>query len=111
LFINRIIVVSEDEIVKKKVTFEKRNPDPQYFCSTIYANFPALGDQAFNLWRMEKDNPLLIPLEARIDNAVALCEFVDLNRSHLYIKPLVGILQFCCLHRFYIHYLVYFFAG
>ena len=68
---------------------EKRNADPEYFQRIIHQNFPRLNGRAFSVYRMGKDKPVLIPLENNVDSAVALCNYEDLNRSHIYVKPIL----------------------
>ena len=80
-------ILLADGVEKKKVQFEKRNPDPDYFRSRIQTEFPRLAGRAFRLFRMERNRTELIALPDDVNNAVALCDHDQLNRSHLYIKP------------------------
>ena len=85
-----------NKIERKQVSFEKRNECSEYFQSTIYASFPRLGGRPFKLWRMEKDKTELIPLD--VENSVALCQNVELNRSCVYVKPMVCKLGMLALY-------------
>src|SRR6218665_693734 len=90
---------------KKKVTFEKRNADPSYFAETLCNEFPSLQGKEFSLWRLGCTNATnetktsLIPLPSEINNAVALCDCEELNRSCLYIKP--QVLYMYLLHKLF----------
>ena len=79
-----------DGVKKKKVQFEKRNPDPDYFRSRIRTEFPQLEGREFRLFRMERNRTELIALPDDVNNVMALCDHDELNRSHLYIKPVVS---------------------
>ena len=78
------------DIEKKRVQFEKRNPDPVHFRSTIQTAFPRLAGREFRLFRMERNKTELIALSDDVNNVVTLWQQDELNRSHLYVKPLVG---------------------
>ena len=79
----------KNEIDKRSIKFEKRNADPEYFSQTIHTNFVRLQGQPFNLFYMERDKPDLKALPPDINNVVALLNYEQLKRSHIYVKPVV----------------------
>ena len=81
----------EKDIEKRKIMFEKRNDDPAYFSNTIYTNFPRLQGRPFELFHMERDKPELKALPLDVDNVVSLLNCEELKRSHIYVKPRLGI--------------------
>jgi hypothetical protein len=75
---------------------ERHNADPGYFRSTVLDNFPELSGYAnmFSLWQLRGNKTELVPLSAQINNAMALCRMKDeLNRSCVYIRPIVSLLK------------------
>jgi hypothetical protein len=77
---------------KKRIRVEKRNADPEYFRQTLFTNFPALVDSGvFSLWQMRENKTSLIAVPERVNNALALCQYEELNRSHVYIRPQANI--------------------
>jgi len=78
-----------DVIEKKIIKLEKRNTDPTYLSNTIHSNFPRLQGQPFSLFHMEQNKPEMKALPADVNNVVALLNYEELKRSHLYVKPQV----------------------
>jgi hypothetical protein len=80
-----------DAFDKKHITLEKRNTSPEYFRRTICENFPQLSDEVggFSLWQVRGNKTDLVPVPANIDNADALCQCEELNRSCVYVRPQV----------------------
>jgi len=78
---------------KKDIQFEKRNLDPDYFKQKILDNFPELPELAnvFSLWQLRENKPELVPLFNTINNAKALCDYKELNRSCVYVRAGVSI--------------------
>ena len=88
----------ENEIDKRNIKFEKRNADPGYFSHTIHTNFARLQGQPFNLFHMERDKPDLKALPPDVNNVVALLNYEQLKRSHIYVKPMVCYKQLKLSH-------------
>jgi len=70
---------------------ERQNTDPKYLREKICEAFPELfrGDGVggtFKLWQLRESHTELIPLPADVNNAHALLNFNELNRSCVYVK-------------------------
>jgi len=70
---------------------ERENTDQQYLYDKICEAFPELsvGDgvgRTFKLWQLRESRTELIPLPADVNNAHALLNFNELNRSCVYVK-------------------------
>jgi len=78
---------SEAKFVKKTLKLERLNSDPEYLRQQILEAFPQLsaGD-AFKLWQVRLNKTELTPLPVDVNNAQALLNYEDLNRSCVYIK-------------------------
>jgi len=82
--------LSGDVIEKKLIKLEKWNTDPTYLSNSIHSTFPRLQGQPFSLFHMEQNKPEMKALPTDVNNVVALLNYGELKRSHLYVKPLVS---------------------
>jgi len=73
--------------VKRTLKLDRLNADPQYLQEQVRKAFPELSPGAtYKLWRVRLYRTELIALPVDINNAQALLNCDELNRSCVYIK-------------------------
>jgi len=75
--------------VKKTLKLERLNADPEYLSEKIHEAFPELsagGGGVYKLWQVRENRTELIALPVDVNNAQALLNFDELNRSCVYVK-------------------------
>lgn len=82
----------EGSIHRRNITLDERNASSEDFNTIIWDKFPELLHNAnvFSLWQLRGNDNSLVPLPEEINNAKALCHFKELNRSRVYIRPVVS---------------------
>ena len=82
---------SEEKFAKKSLKLDTLNSDPQYLQEQIHESFPELSVDgeaggAYKLWQVRGNQTELTALPVDVNNAQALFNFDELNRSCVYIK-------------------------
>jgi len=83
--------------VKKTLKLERLNADPEYLGQRIREAFPEMSHvgSAYKLWQVRENQTELIALPVDVNNAQALFNFNELNRSCVYIKADVSGTDVC----------------
>ena len=83
--------------MKKSLKLLVDNNDPRYLREKLHEAFPELsaGDKlgaVFKLWQLRENRTELIALPVDVSNAQALVNYMELNRSCVYIKAEVSLI-------------------
>ena len=89
--------------MKKTLKLERLNADPEYLSEKIHEAFPELsagGGGVYKLWQVRENRTELIALPVDVNNAQALLNFDELNRSCVYVKADVNtqVYRLCNVH-------------
>ena len=83
--------------MKKSLKLLVDNNDPHYLREKLHEAFPELsaGDKlgaVFKFWQLRENRTELIALPVDVNNAQALVNYMELNRSCVYIKAEVSLI-------------------
>ena len=83
---------SEECFIKRQITLQKSNADPEYFRRRVLDTFPELAANAnvFSLWKLRLNNYELIAVDGNIKTAAALVQCHELKRSCVYVRSVVS---------------------
>lgn len=78
--------------IQKEIQLEKQETDRESFRRIVIDNFPQLMDHGnvYSLWELHGKDTTMVPMPENIDNAAALCDYPKLNRSRIYVRPVVS---------------------